>query len=220
MIRTQILALLQMQDGMNRLVNPQWLTAGYPWLRAVVVEGVEAMEHIGWKWWKKQVPDNEQLRIELVDIWHFAISDTLVQYGGDFTPSADHIERAMLVDNDIINYDRTEFQISTSTTLAKLELMVSMAASRRFSFPLFRSIMEDAGMSSNDLFIGYVAKNVLNTFRQRHGYKDGSYVKDWDGAEDNVRLAEIVATMDSSLPGFGDLLYDKLRLRYEAVLNK
>lgn len=219
MNRGQILALLQMQDGMNRLVNPDWRMAGYPWLRAVVVEGTEAMEHLGWKWWKQQTPDIEQLHIELVDIFHFAISDALITYG-DFVATANHIEQAMLVSNDVIGHGRTEYHLSSTATLNKLELMIAFAADRRFSWPLFRSIMDDVGMSWNDMFIGYVSKNVLNTFRQRHGYKDGTYVKDWDGAEDNVRLAEIVATMDPNVPGFGDLLYDRLRLRYDAVLNK
>lgn len=220
MNRVQILTTLRMQDGMNRLVNPDWLTAGYPWLRAVVLEGAEAMEHIGWKWWKKQLPNNEQFRIELVDIYHFAISDVLVMYGGDITPAADHIEKSMMIENDIVNFDRTEYRIAGAPVLHKIELMISLAATRRFSFPLFRSILEDAGMSETDLYVGYVSKNVLNTFRQRHGYKDGSYVKDWDGAEDNVRLAEIVQTLDVNSETFGDELYDRLRLRYDLVINK
>lgn len=220
MNRGQVMTILRMQDGMNRLVNADWLTAGYPWLRAVVLEGAEAMEHHGWKWWKKQTPDIVQLRIELVDIFHFAVSDTLVMYGGNYTPAADHIEKSMLMDNDIVNFDRTEYRLAGAPMLHKIELMISLAATRRFSFPLFRSIMEDAGMSWTDLYVGYVSKNVLNTFRQRHGYKEGTYIKNWDGAEDNVRLASIVSTLDVTDPQFGDVLYDKLRLRYEAIAGK
>ena len=61
---------------------------------------------------------------------------------------------------------------------------------------------------------------MLNFFRQDHGYKEGTYIKDWDGAEDNVRLASIVSTLDVTDPQFGDVLYDKLRLRYEAIAGK
>jgi len=42
------------------------------------------------------------------------------------------------------------------------------------------------------LFEMYVAKNVLNKFRQDHGYKEGSYHKVWNGREDNEVLAEII----------------------------
>ncbi|RKG72059.1 dUTP diphosphatase, partial [Corallococcus sp. CA049B] len=43
-------------------------------MRAVLVETTEAMDHHGWKWWSKQTMNLEQLRIELIDIWHFALS--------------------------------------------------------------------------------------------------------------------------------------------------
>jgi hypothetical protein len=69
--RDQITSMLEMQSGMNAKVNPAWLDAGYPFLRAVVVEGGEAMDHKGWKWWKHQEADLPQVQMELVDIWHF-----------------------------------------------------------------------------------------------------------------------------------------------------
>lgn len=65
--KEQLLNMLDMQNSMNIKINPEWIDAGYPFLRAVVVEGVEAIEHFGWKWWKAQTQDLEQLRMELVD---------------------------------------------------------------------------------------------------------------------------------------------------------
>jgi hypothetical protein len=76
-------AMLDLQDSMNRKINPDWLTAGYPFLRAVLVEAVEGLDHYGWKWWKAQSPDLAQLRIELIDIWHFLLSEYLVRANGD-----------------------------------------------------------------------------------------------------------------------------------------
>ena len=67
-------AMLKMQDEMNSKVNPDWVNANNNWCRAIQVEGVEAIEHHGWKWWKKQECDMAQLRMELVDIWHFILS--------------------------------------------------------------------------------------------------------------------------------------------------
>jgi len=215
---TQIRTLLQMQDAMNAKVNASWLLAGFPWLRAVVVEGTEAMEHYGWKWWKKQDANIEQLRIELVDIFHFALSDVLVHFGGDYIASTNWLQQAMLHPGTVINVGRAEHHLANYDVLAKLELMVGMATERRFSFPLLASIMADVGMTWETMYTGYVAKNVLNTFRQDNGYKDGTYRKDWNGAEDNVRLAEIVKTLDPSAESFPDLLYCELRTYYATTL--
>lgn len=48
------------------------------------------------------------------------------------------------------------------------------------------------GMSGKELYLNYVGKNVLNRFRQDHGYKDGSYVKIWNGLEDNQVLENFI----------------------------
>ena len=45
----QATTMLTLQAQMNAKVNPDWIKAAYPYLRAVVVEGAEAMEHRGWK---------------------------------------------------------------------------------------------------------------------------------------------------------------------------
>ncbi|MEY3661204.1 MAG: hypothetical protein RLZZ169_2030, partial [Pseudomonadota bacterium] len=76
--KAQATTMLRLQAEMNAKVNPAWIEAAYPYLRAVVVEGAEAMEHRGWKWWKKQDCDLSQLQMELVDIWHFTLSHLLL----------------------------------------------------------------------------------------------------------------------------------------------
>ena len=83
--------MLTLQDGMNKKVNPQWLSAGYAYLRAAMIESVEGIEHHGWKWWKAQHKDLPQLQMELVDIWHFALSDIIIKFSGDVVKSAQTI---------------------------------------------------------------------------------------------------------------------------------
>ena len=73
----QLLKMLEMQDAMNTKVNNAWRAQGFAWYRAIWVECAELMDHYGWKWWKKQQPDMEQVILELVDIWHFGLSDLL-----------------------------------------------------------------------------------------------------------------------------------------------
>ncbi len=207
MKRAQLMALLEMQGAMNAKVNPNWLKAEYPFLRAVVVEGAEAMEHYGWKWWKKQDADIEQFKIELVDIFHFALSDMLVKHNGDVMRSAIAIEDSMGMD-------------SVVDVVRGLERMISNATSRAFSFSLLAGIMREVSMSWDDMYVGYVAKNVLNFFRQDHGYKTGTYIKSWmTGIEDNAVLAGIVNRLDPSAPDFAEVLYDELSLAYVDVLQ-
>jgi len=57
----------------------------------------------------------------------------------------------------------------------------------------------------------YVGKNLLNRFRQEHGYKEGTYTKVWNGREDNVVMQEIL----SARPGIDpEELYAKLEAEY------
>jgi len=41
-------------------------------------------------------------------------------------------------------------------------------------------------LNTTQLYRLYVGKNILNQFRQDHGYKEGHYVKIWNGLEDNA----------------------------------
>lgn len=206
--------MISLQAAMNAKVNPDWVNAAYPYLRAAVVEGAEAMEHHGWKWWKKQDCDMEQLRMELVDIWHFALSHLLLETRGD--EAAAVVALMALNNNDsTVAFDGHEYKISTLDTVAKLELNTGLACSRRLSVPLFAALLDDCGMDWNELFLQYVGKNVLNFFRQDHGYKEGSYRKVWGGREDNEHLVEVLGELDATDESFRHALYSSLKDRYD-----
>lgn len=42
----------------------------------------------------------------------------------------------------------------------------------------------------------YFGKNVLNAFRQNNGYKEGTYIKIWNGEEDNVVMMRILGEIE------------------------
>ena len=67
------------------------------------------------------------------------------------------------------------------------------------------------------LYSAYVGKNVLNFFRQDHGYKDGSYVKTWSGREDNEHLVEVMASLDHGAEDFAQNVYNSLQGRYREL---
>lgn len=208
--RQQLDMMLTLQDNMNTKVNPQWATAGYPFLRAVVIEGGEAMEHHGWKWWKKQTADRAQTQIELVDIWHFYLSHFMIK-------EQDRAHAATEIFNQLSStyfsvglvFDGRHYVYNEMGVIEKMELLIGLAVSRRTSVPLFECLMEDLGMSWDELYKQYVGKNVLNLFRQANGYKEGTYIKIWNGREDNVVLEQIM--QDATTP---EDIYAQLEATY------
>ena len=47
LLTEQASTMLSLQTSMNAKVDPNWVEARYPYLRAVVIEGAEAIEHHG-----------------------------------------------------------------------------------------------------------------------------------------------------------------------------
>ncbi|HDZ08578.1 MAG TPA: dUTP diphosphatase [Pseudohongiella sp.] len=213
----QLTTMLSLQAAMNHKVDPDWIKAAYPYLRAVVVEAAEAIEHHGWKWWKKQSLDMAQLQMEVIDIWHFILSEILLRQQGDEAAASDHLlHNCRDGGNEVIIFDGRSYSLADLTLLDKLELLTALAAARRIEIVVFAAIMRDCGMSWDDLFAQYVSKNVLNFFRQDHGYKDGSYQKIWHGKEDNEHLVEVMATLSATADGYPTQLYQALKQRYPA----
>jgi dimeric dUTPase (all-alpha-NTP-PPase superfamily) len=207
--------MLSLQSAMNSKVDPNWVTAAYPYLRAVVVEAAEAIEHHGWKWWKKQALDMAQLQMEVVDIWHFLLSEVLLrQHGDEVAASTQLLNDCDHHDGDDILFDNRPYELKSMTLLDKFELLTALAAARRIEIVVFASILQDCKMSWDDLFAQYVSKNVLNLFRQDHGYKQGSYQKIWHGKEDNEHLVEVMATLSADADDYHAQLYQALKLRY------
>ena len=76
--------------------------------------------------------------------------------------------------------------------------------------------MVASGLNFDRLYRLYVGKNVLNFFRQDHGYKDGSYQKIWAGREDNEHLSEVLEALDADGDSFANQVYAGLEARYPA----
>jgi hypothetical protein len=70
-------------------------------------------------------------------------------------------------------------------------------------------LMKAVGMTRDDMFKFYLAKSVLNEFRQNNGYKDGTYPKQWFGKEDNVFMLDEARSIKVS-EQFQDELHESL----------
>ena len=207
-MKSRLNSMLDLQDAMNRKVNPDWREQGFPWYRAIWVECAELLDHYGWKWWKHQQPDMEQVKLELIDIWHFGLSQLLL---GDKDPEA-VADQLVEVFSSVSESGggaldfRDQLETFTLSTLG----------TRDFNPAEFALLLQTVDLSFDELYTRYIGKNVLNFFRQDHGYQEGTYRKIWAGREDNEHLVELSGELDSSDPGFKDAIYAGLAARYKA----
>jgi dimeric dUTPase (all-alpha-NTP-PPase superfamily) len=203
-MKQKLVTMLELQDLMNSKVNQGWREAGNEWYRAIWMESSEMLEHYGWKWWKKQDADIMQVKLEVVDIVHFALSIRLQQ-------NLSNEDAAELIASDFENSMQAEDIRKTIECLALLTLTDQGA-----HFTFIAGIMKYLDMSFNELYEIYVGKNVLNMFRQDNGYKEGTYNKLWNGREDNEYLADIINDLDADSQTFKDDVYAALSQHYAA----
>jgi len=206
-LKQALVNMLTMQHNMNTRVHEHWVEQDFEWYRAAWIECGELIEHYGYKWWKKQEPDLEQVRLEVIDIWHFGLS-ALFRGGKSIEQIATEIA-AELSDHEPCGLGVRE---------ATEELALHALQTKGFSPSRFWDLMLAAGLDFDSLYTAYVGKNVLNFFRQDHGYKDGSYSKNWAGREDNEHLVELVAPLDKNADDFADQVYRALEGRYRDLV--
>ncbi|MGB1159215.1 MAG: dUTP diphosphatase [Porticoccaceae bacterium] len=205
-MKQQIKIMLDLQDSMNRKVHAEWRSQNFQWYRAIWIECAELLDHYGWKWWKKQQPDIDQIALELVDIWHFGLSLLLLK-------NQSHEQIAELVVEHL-----SDAQTGGDFPQDLEAFTTQVLISKDFDVAGFAILMAGINMNFDQLYIGYVGKNVLNFFRQDNGYQDGTYQKQWGGKEDNEHLVEIVAKLDTSAASFKDDLYREMQSTYNSYL--
>jgi dimeric dUTPase (all-alpha-NTP-PPase superfamily) len=204
-LAAQLAAMAELQSALNDNVHAAWRSQGHEYYRAVWVECAELLDHYGWKWWKHQRTDLAQVKLEIVDIWHFGLSDLI----RDGRIDAVRIDPAI-----VAAFERpapaADFRACIET------LAGATLTERRFPIEAFVDVLYGLPMSFAELYQIYVGKNVLNHFRQAHGYQVGRYMKTWHGREDNEHLFEIVSALDHASATFSSDLYAALEARYVA----
>ena len=197
--------LTHLQDAFNKKVNPQWLIAGYPFHRAIWMEAGELVEGTnGWKWWKGQSGfEKAQLQLEVIDILHFLISWAMVSDHIDNGPAAtDELEATLL---EIEAWQVPEI-FNVRDVIDASEALVAAAANRNLSGAImhFATLAHVCQLTPASMRKLYISKNALNTFRNKNGYKEGTYIKIWSGREDN-QVMEGILDVNPDM-SFNDLL--------------
>ena len=204
-MRQQLAAMLELQNAINTRIHADWRGRNLKWHRAIWIECAELLDHFGWKWWKKQSSDMRQVRLELIDIWHFGLS-LLLQQGTALAVIEQQLNRGLK-------------RSATTDFCDDVEIFAGhVLAEKSFNIEYFGRLMAAVELDFETLYTDYVSKNILNIFRQDHGYKEGTYQKIWQGREDNEHLIDIIAMLDVDADNFQDQLYYQLAARYQACL--
>jgi len=199
---SQILTMLELQQKLNDNTNGKGWEEGttkqgkkIDWRRCIYLEAAELVESYPWKHWKNidAKVDRANVEVELVDIWHFVMSEVLrVNRLNDNLPLE---ELANKIEEAIAN---SKVEKIENDYYAEIEAIEELIQKLFCSFELvdftksFFELCEKLGLDFNRLYSLYLGKNILNIFRQDHGYKDGTYIKVWNGKEDNVVMQEIL----------------------------
>ena len=204
-VKQRVLRMAALQERHNLEIHSDWREQGYAYCRAIWVECAELLEHYGWKWWKHQQPDLDQVRLEIVDIWHFGLSEMLRDGRIDLAQahvSGEVIEALQAQDA------RVEFREAVE------RLAESSLQTKGFDAQAFAALLTSLPMALDELHGLYIGKNLLNSFRQAHGYADGRYAKIWQGRVDNEHLMDILGALDPLQEDFEVKLKAELEARY------
>ena len=169
-----------------------------------------------------------------MDIWHFLLSQALVNKNSAIKileiiqvslNSTNNKDCKLDINiNDFKKLNKILTQIQCLCTLDEnthniLRLDIDVNYLNNFKLdniiPLFVTACFYADLSFEELYSTYIMKNCLNAIRQDNGYKEGTYVKNWnsdDGVfEDNVICRQIWDKLPTQTY---DILYKELTEYY------
>lgn len=216
--------MLSLQQSLNDETNGIGWEGGYTkegklisFRRCIYMECAELIDSFAWKHWKNiSSPTNwDNVRIELVDIWHFILSLILEEYK-EKHESKEQIAVEICsasVFKDFCKERNTPNESDIYAILNDIELIIHKCSG--FSFNMgellaaYFTLSIKCALNLDSLYKTYIGKNVLNKFRQDHGYKEETYKKIWNGVEDN----EVLNGLLNQELDF-DKLYELLEQRY------
>ncbi|MEA2111741.1 MAG: dUTP diphosphatase [Campylobacterota bacterium] len=222
------LQMIQLQQQLNDTTNGENWENGLTknnkridWKRCIYMECAEMIDSFAWKHWKSinAEPDFANLQIEVVDVWHFVISLALQEYRKEFKGGVEDLAFNI---SQFSEYDALKADVAFATPqeiMLQVEgLMFLVLNPSEFDLEAlikaFLSLCVGSNLDLNALYRLYVGKNILNQFRQDHGYKDGSYIKVWNGVEDNLIMKAIWQEQGELKP---EELYKQLELKYDVL---
>lgn len=236
----QIRQMVEAQAGLNAQAYSQtWMEMGgkpesdpevwdYP--LAAAQEIGEFLNSWSYAWWATKTwpitspADRSNCMTELVDAWHFLLSQAIIEEDGDtYRASAQLLNGfALCADAGVDGNHRNVVRLAKKLSTYLLDYCET-SAPQVLIYSKFFELLTAAGFSLDHFHARYSAKLQLNIFRQLNGYKDKprTYVKIWDngpfgsgGKEDNYFLSEwidaifadVQAGKESKLPTDAEIM--------------
>ncbi len=226
----KVLQMLQLQQQLNDSTNGEDWEKGVTkngksidWKRCIYMECAEMIDSFAWKHWKSisNEPDWDNMKIEVVDVWHFVMSEALRDATVNFRGSIDELSLTIsqMPSYRALATDEASFAEPEVVMTKVEELMFDSLKHGPFHLePVMRNFFElvrMSGLNLTSLYRLYVGKNILNQFRQDNGYKEGTYIKVYDGIEDNIVMKRIWEESGDELKPRE--LYMQLQRRYDEL---
>ncbi len=227
-MKGKLIEMFQLQEELNRKINENWrnIRTYDDFARATWIECAELVDSLPWKWWKKQEPNMDNVKIEVVDIWHFIMSyillskkdigrileDESVEYfikgiNGDF--------HNVDISGEYINHYLGETDYYKKVIFLAERVAEGFLKQNLKEGIFFFGLLVKNTISFDELYLLYIGKNILNHIRQEKGYNRGEYRKNIDGIEDNQYLFQIVKHTKSR-----EELEEKIRESFEKLHNQ
>lgn len=208
--------MFKLQEQLNNKTNGIQWTDGITkegrhilWHRCIYMEAAEAIDSFNWKHWKDidAQPDWDNAKVELVDIWHFIMSEGIHIGDRGYAEAFNNISPEKERNADAL------IEVLEKLLAASAQAVVDKSNNTFHQVVgLFFEALTLIGMDVAELYKRYIVKNQLNIFRQNHGYKQGNYIKIWGAVEDNVAAFKI---MEKHPDLTAEQLYEKLEQTYK-----
>jgi hypothetical protein len=221
--------MIHVQDDLGLRQNTHWREKDWDFKLAALEEVIEAIEHLKWKWWKnpegvtEKDIDWEAVHYEAADVFNFLTTYLLMECSyhavvrtfirgydraqvGDF--SSPSISNAMEFAKDIIR------------SLVGYPSMDDDSYASYYGEELTTSyfrFLHAIGLEPARLRAIYLAKAELNIFRWENGFKDGTYIRTWNGVKDDVFLKKIVNMTNEEDPNYRTYIYQSIQSIYSQV---
>lgn len=211
--------MVELQHKLNKQVTDDYLDKNFNWNSAIIAESGELLDSLGYKWWKKQVPDMDNVKVEAIDLLHFVISETLQVFYNKPSTKEIFIKKTILELGFTFEDDPELIRDYNNFTIERLigKLLKEHAIEDRLI--VLKVLFHRLDMTNEDVYIAYIVKNCLNKFRQDNGYKEGTYIKDWNGKEDNV-IAYVLAKEIGAVDNLFEELNEYLTFIYLKDIKK
>jgi hypothetical protein len=218
----QVEELYTLQSEANNIMSTSWplsTNEQIQYYRAGYTEAAEAVTWHGFKWWKKERPNLDRLKEELIDILHFAISSDI----RDIHRLMNSEPTDPVITGQVITYamcsmnnehgvlpikigrfanpcDIDPGEPDVDLTMLDLleQFIFNCIYTGKPNLAWLMALFDKAEMGVQEVMGRYLAKNLLNKFRTLNGAKEGTYNKVWNGKEDNEYLTDYIDQLVST----------------------